>query len=134
MHRLIFATLLVLLVISRPASACRMAASTAPLPERVGASRSVFLGRVAAAGQNQVTFTVLASPAGSATGLSKVLPHRAYGECGELNFRVGDLWLYFSDQPWSGSLPVVASDLGNDDGRDFAAVVNRIAARINPVK
>lgn len=139
--RYIFVSLLVLLLgTGFPALACspNMEWVNKPFIEKVGNDQDIFLGKVLevtpAAWENPgtVVLQVLSSRGVQKIGETVKLPYEDYGTCGNLGFETGEVWLYAGGGPFDPSLQPTASDLGDDNGADFEALLKRIGARLNP--
>ncbi len=132
--------LLLVLLTTAPALACRPSAAWLQRPFMQKLTGTVFLGKVTAATEStweqpgSVTFTVLASKGDPAVGQSLTFPTKDYGTCGKYSFHTGETWLYAGDGPFGATMQPTAADLGADGGKDFTALIARIRQRLEPPK
>lgn len=139
--RYVFLPLLAgLLLAGFPALACRPNVEwiNRPFIEKMAGSPEIFLGKVLEVTTAEwrkpgtVVFQVLASRGAHKAGETVKLPYEDYGTCGKLDFKTGEVWLYAGGGPFDSSLQPTASDLGDDNGADFEALLKRIGTRLNP--
>lgn len=109
-----------------------------PFIEKVAGNSEIFLGKVLEVTVAEwekpgtVVFQVLASRAAHKAGETVKVPYEDYGTCGKLDFKTGEVWLYAGGGPFDSSLQPTVSDLGDDNGADFEAMLKRIGTRLNP--
>lgn len=127
---------LLFILLTLPAWACSPSLDYLQKPYQQKLSGSAFLGKVTAAteasGQRPgaVTFTILASRGEPAVGATETHPVQEYGTCGKYSFHIGEVWLYSGDEPFGATMQPTAADLGDDGGKDFAALIERINQRL----
>jgi hypothetical protein len=95
--------------------------------EKTKGAPLVFIGKVEETGEGFVVFRIGTPGQGAAArGETMKLDHKGMGTCGELQFKVGEVWLYAGDSPLGPSQKI------NDDEMD--AEIDAVIARLDAKK
>lgn len=118
------------LLVATPALACSPMYDTRSLTEQAAALPELFVGRVVEVGEDSIKLEVLASRGTPEAGETVSRAHKSYGTCDQLEFAVGEIWLYDTDMPLSFSRRIEPADLGSDNGKDIDALVQHVQNRL----